>query len=211
MGPSQNDPHNTYTFLDVSPGCVLCYDGRQVSYRLERRKWTTDGQQLPFGKTFLHIENDGYTKAGSWFAMEFTIPSALLLSGQSITISGISRLNAKQNWIVVGGRYLLGDGRQFDWPDHRIGVVSDFARWNSTVICPAIQATEVHRGHQSRILLKLPHDQPFEFDLTNLQVELGSESSEFEFNSGELSFRHRCHMLWNRMKMRLRVVRRAME
>ncbi len=211
LGPSQSGPHNTYTFRDVIPGCVLCYDGRQVSCRLEQRKWTTDGRQLPFGKTFLHIENDGYTKAGSWFAIEFTIPSALLLSGQSITISGVSRLNAIQSWIIAGGRYLLGDGRQLDWPDHRIEVASEFARWNCTVMCPAIQETEVRRGHQSRILLKLPYDQPFDFDLTNVQVELGSEPSDFEYGSGKLSLRHTFHVLWDRLKVKMRVMRNAME
>ncbi len=209
LGPNQFGPHETYTFLDVSPGCVLCYDGRQVSYRLEQRKWTTDGQQLAFGKTFLHIENDGYTKGGSWFAIEFMIPSALLLSGHTITISGVSRLNALQGWIGLGGRYLFGDGRQLDWPDHRIDVASDFARWTCTVMCPAIQETEVGHGHQSRILLKLPHNQPFDFDLTNLQVELGSESSDFEYSSGKVSLRHRVHLVLRGLKRRLRAAKRA--
>jgi glycosyltransferase involved in cell wall biosynthesis len=208
LGGLNTGPGDTYYFKNICPGFILCYDGRQASYRIEQRKWTTDGQQLPFGKTFLHIENDGYTKGSSWFVVECTISSALLLSGRSIAISGISRLNAIQSWLTISGRYHLGDGRQLSWPETRLAVSSDFSRWSCSLVCPAIQDTEVRPGHNSRILLKLPHNQPFDFDLTDFQVELGTHASDFEYCSA-LSLRHTFGMAWERVKRKLRTVKNA--
>lgn len=194
----------SYAFQEVCPGFQLCFDGRQVSHRVEQRRWAEDGQRLPFGKTYLHIENDGHTKHGSWFVLECLIPSALALSGQQICISGSCRLVGPQSWISVGGRYHLGDGRQLAWPDQRVSLPPDFKHWTCSISCPSIQESEVSRGHHSRIFLKLPHDQPFEFDLTNFQVELGTAPTEFEYSEAAFSLRYRFSMLQRKVKARLR-------
>ena len=53
--------------------------------------------------------------------------------------------------------------------------------------------------HQVRILLKLPYNQPFEFDLTDFQVELGTVPTAFEYNA-TLSFGERLSVLWTKAK-----------
>jgi hypothetical protein len=196
-GVTVKEPAGKYAFSEISPGFVVCYNGRRVSYRAERRKWTADGQKLPFGKTYLHLEHDGQTKDGTWFMLECIIPSTLLLSGQTICISGLGRLKSAQTWIYVGGRYDLGNGQELNWPDQMVSLSDNFGRWNCTLTCPSIEATALARGHQARILLKLPYDQPFEFDLTNFQVELGTTFTEFEYN-GSFSIWERFQMLWHK-------------
>jgi glycosyltransferase involved in cell wall biosynthesis len=188
-----------YAYSEICPGFLICYDGRQVSYRVERRKWTEDGYRAPYGKTYLHIENNGHTKGGSWFNLECIIPSALLLSGQTIWISGLFRLNSPRNWILVGGRYDLGDDRKLTWPDQTVLLPPDFERSCFSILCPAIRKTELSRGHKTRILLKLPHNQPFEFDLTDFQVELGTAPTEFEYN-GKFLLRERLYTLWSKTR-----------
>jgi hypothetical protein len=188
-----------YVYSEICPGFWLCFDGRQVAYKAERRKWSEDGQQLPFGKTFLHLENDAQTQGGSWFALECLIPSALLLSGQHICISGLSRIQSSQDWIYVGGRYQLGDGRELDWPTQRVFLSAEFARWHCTIACPTVLKSEFQRGHNTRIILKLPYDQPFEFDLTDFQVEIGTAPTDFIYH-GELPFRQRMALLRDKIK-----------
>ena len=95
--------------------------------------------------------------------------------------------------IALGGRYELGDGRQLIWPDQDISLPPDLEHWNCVMTCPSIEEKELSRGHTSRILLKIVCDQPFEFYLTNFQVELGTTPTEFEYN-GALSFRNRLDM-----------------
>lgn len=193
-----------YTFQEVCPGFVVCYDGRHVTYRVERHKWSEDGDRLPFGKTYLRIENDGHRKGGTWFILECIIPSVSVLSGQNICISGISRLKGSQNWIFVGGRHELGDGRKLIWSDERVSLSDHFERWSCSIRCPSVQETEVSLGNNSRIFLKLPHDQPFEFDLTDFQVELGTTPTEFEYN-GSLTLRDRLFILWAKTKRFLKI------
>lgn len=194
-------PEGKYAFSETCPGFVICYDGRRVSYRVERRKWTADGQRLSFGKTYLHLENDGQTQAGTWFILECIIPSVLLLSSHNICVSGLARMQGAQNWIFVGGRYNLGDGRELTWPDQMVLLSNDFEQWTCSISCPSVEKMELSRGHHARILLKLPPDQPFEFDLTNFQVELGTKPTEFEYNEA-FSFRERLYMFWNKTKAR---------
>jgi hypothetical protein len=192
-------PGGAYAYSELCPGYFLCYDGHQVSYRAERRKWTEDGQQLPFGKTFLHLENDAQTQGGSWFVLECVIPSVLLLSGQTICVSGLSRIKGSQDWIYVGGRYQLGDGRELDWSTQRVFLSPDFARWHCTIACPSVLKSELHRSHNARVILKLPYDQPFEFDLTDFQVEIGVTPTEFTYH-GALTIRQRLALLRNKAR-----------
>jgi GT2 family glycosyltransferase len=198
LWPSQektyNGPGGAYTYSEICPGFLLCYDGREVSYRAERRKWAEDGQQLPFGKTFLHLENDAQTQGGSWFVLECAIPSVLLLSGQQICVSGLSRIKGSQDWIYVGGRYRMGDGRELDWPAQRVFLSPDFTRWHCAIACPSVLKSELQRGHNALIILKFPYDQPFEFDLTDFQVEIGAAPTDFSYH-GTLSLRQRLALL----------------
>jgi len=179
----------------------MIYDKRRGTYRCERRKWETDGQRLSFGKTYLQITNNGHLRSGAWVTLEWIIPSALLLSGQTICISGLCNMISSNSSIAIGGRYELGDGRQLTWPDQYISLPSDFEHWNSVITCPAIEKTELHRGHTSRILLKIICDQPFEFCLTNFQVEIGTNSTDFTYNNSAFSLRERLNILWKKTKV----------
>ena len=91
-------------------------------------------------------------------------------------------MRCRQKWIHIGGRYILGDGRELAWADRKAMMPTDFGSWSYSLSCPPIAETEVSAGHQSRIVLKLPHDRPFEFDLTNFQVEFGTIPTEFEYS-----------------------------
>ncbi|MCB9100569.1 MAG: glycosyltransferase [Anaerolineales bacterium] len=200
-GPSEavKDPSNSYAYAEICPGFVICYDGRRVSYTVERRKWLEDGLKLPFGKNYLHIKNDGYTKGSSWFNLECTIPEVLSFSGNTIVVSMICRLKSPRNWIIASGRFEVGDGKQVAWPEQVVSITREFQRLTFTVKCPAVQKEELKRGHQARIILKLPHDQPFELDLADFQIELGTRPSEFIYN-GQFSLQERASMVLKKAK-----------
>jgi len=186
MGPGEQ-----YAFMQICPGFLITYDGLQASYRIERRIWTQDGKALPVGKTYLHIENDGHTKNATSFMLECRIPSVLALAGSEIVISGVSRLTGSWNSILIGGRYHLGDGREMRWPDVPVCIGPECERWVCCIACPRVEKSEIASGHESRILFKLPHNRPFEFDLTNVQVEMGLIPTEFEFRSSPGPVRQR--------------------
>lgn len=200
-GPGEmvKDPSNTYAYVEFCPGFVICFDGRRISYAVERRKWLGDGLKLPFGKNYLHIKNDGYTKGGSWFNLECTMPEVVSLSGNMLVVSAVCRLHSPRNWFIVSGRFELGDGRQVAWPEQVVSVSREFQKLTFTVKCPAVQKEELKRGHQARIILKLPHDQPFELDLADFQVELGTRPSEFIYN-GQFSLQERVSMVLKKVK-----------
>ncbi|MCB0190910.1 MAG: glycosyltransferase [Anaerolineae bacterium] len=200
-GPGEpvQDATNTYAYTEICPGFVICYDGRQVSYAIERLKWLEGGIKLPFGKNYLHIKNEGNTKGGSWFNLECTIPEVDALSGNTIVVSAICRLKSRQNWLTARGRFELGDGRQVAWPEQIVSVSQEFQKLTFTVKCPAVQQEELKRGHQARIILKLPHNQPFELDLADFQIELGTRPSEFIYN-GQFSIHEQASMFLKRVK-----------
>jgi glycosyltransferase involved in cell wall biosynthesis len=200
-------PGEKYSFSKICPGFYVCFDGRRLSHRIEQHKWTEDGKQLPYGMTYLHIEGDGGSEAGSWLVLDCIIPSVLLMSGQNICISGISRLRGTSDRIFVGGRYNLGNGKELNWQDKMVFLTPEFAQWSCSISCPSVQKTEVGRGHNTRILLKIPNEHPFEFDLTNLQVERGTVPTEFEY-CGTKSFRERFAVLWKKTRSRLKSDRR---
>jgi glycosyltransferase involved in cell wall biosynthesis len=181
-GEVEQGPGGRYAFLELCPGFLLSYDGRGVSYLIEQRKGEVFSERLPLGKTYLHIENHGRTRGGTWFVLECIIPSVLLLSGQSICVSGLGRMRCRHDWIYIGGRYILGDGRELAWTDRKVTMPTEFGRWSHCLSCPPIEEAEVSVGQQTRIVLKLPHNRPFEFDLTNFQVEFGTMPTEFEYS-----------------------------
>ncbi|MCB0208446.1 MAG: glycosyltransferase [Anaerolineae bacterium] len=200
-GPSESvkDTTNTYAYSEICPGFVICYDGHQVTYEVERRTWRENGLNLSSGKNYLHIENKGYTKGGSWFNLECAFPEVASLSGNTIVISAICRLKSPQNWFTVGGRFELGNGRQVSWAEQVVAVPREFARWTFTIKCPAVQKEALQRGHQARFIIKLPHNQPFELDLADVQVELGIRPTEFMYN-GKFSFQERASMVLKKAK-----------
>ena len=192
-------PGGGYEFSPICPDFLICYDGLGASYRVERRKWTEDGRRLPFGKTYLHIEKDGHATGATFFNLECTIRSVLPLSGQTICVSGLCRMKGPRNWISVGGRYDLGDGRQMIWPDQMASLPIDWERWSCSIPCPSVQETELSRGHYSRILLKLPYELSFEFEVTDFQVEIGTTPTEF-VSVETFSLRERLSMLRDRKR-----------
>ena len=177
-------PDGKYAFMQVCPGFLITYNGREASYRVEQRTWQNDAGPLPPGKTYLHMENDGHTRGGSWFMLECRIPSVLALSGLPIFISAMSRLKGNRDWMAIGGRYHLRDGQEVRWPDQTVFIGAEFQRWACRVECPRVEDAEVNASSEARILVKLPHDRAFEFDLTNVQIEAGPMPTEFEYNAG---------------------------
>lgn len=198
-GPGRvyEDPAGAYAFVLVCPGFVLNYNGLRASYRVERRIWDDDGHQLPFGKTYLHLEHDGCAQHHSWFMLECSLPSVLAVAGRRICVSGLCRLKGSSSTVAVSGRYRLGDGRELRWPDHHVSAPHDFHNWTVTLDCPAVSATALTPGQEARILLKFSCNQPFEFDLTDFQVELGTTPTAFEYYDGDASLRGRLSRLWN--------------
>jgi glycosyltransferase involved in cell wall biosynthesis len=199
QGPALQDPNGQYAFAQLCPGFLLCYNGRQVTYRVERRRWLADGQTLPFGKSYLHLEHEANPKSGSWFLLECKLPASAAVASKTLTLSGIARLTGAQSWFMVGGRFDLADGPKIEWPDQALRLGSEFQRWSCTLTCPAVQEGEFTRGYEARILVKLPADQPFDFDLTDFQVEFGTAPTPFEYNA-MLSWREQFALLWGKLK-----------
>lgn len=198
-GRTIKGPSDRYAFAQICPGFLISYDGKQVSYRVDRRKWVENGEQLAFGKTYLHLEHDGQTIGGSWFILECVIPSVLPLSGKNICISGLARLKAPQDWINVSGRFDLGNGRELSWREEIVPISTNLEHWSCSITCPTVHELAVSQTSNTRIFLKFPHNQPFEFDLTNLQVEVGITPTEFVYN-GRFSLRERLYLLWNKIR-----------
>lgn len=181
-GPQRAVPDKTrqYSFSEICPGFVLCHEGTQSTYQVEQRQWITDGYQLPWGKSYLHLENAGNGQDEKWLRVECSIPTILALAGQTISLSAHWRMTGPQPWVVVGGRYDVGDGRSAPWPEQAFTLPNTFTRWTYSLRAPAIQPTVLTPGHQTRLWFRLPYAQPFVFDLTDLQVEIGPLSTEFE-------------------------------
>ncbi|MGH9022860.1 MAG: hypothetical protein ACRDV9_07155, partial [Acidimicrobiia bacterium] len=177
-GPVQSGAHS-YGWQSVCPRFLVSFDGAAVSYRLERHRWAQGDEHLSSGKTYLHLENDGSTRAGSWFTLECTVPGASELSGRTICISAVARLDEHAS-VSVGGRYHLRDGRRVSWPTQAVPLTQEFRRWSVTLSCPAVDKAELRSG-AARVFLKLPHDRPFVLDLTDFQVEIGGLPTSFWF------------------------------
>lgn len=195
-------PGEAFRFAELCPGFVICHDGRGGAYGAEQRKWDEDGERLPFGTTYLHLRHEAPAQGGSFFVLELQIPRVLELSGKQVTVSGVGRMRAVQDWAWVGGRFRLADGRELQWPYLPIGLNPTLQRWSCTLRAPAVHPAEIRGGDSARIVIMLPHDQPFELDLTQIQVEVGAAPSAFTFN-GELPLRQRLALLWRRLRARL--------
>jgi glycosyltransferase involved in cell wall biosynthesis len=193
IGKTSYGPNSQYAFTDLCPGFVICHDGRGAAYRAEQHIWRDGGQCLPFGTTYLHLENDGQTQGGSFFVVEIQFPALLELSGKRVCISGCSRMRSTQMWMYVGGRYRLRSGTEVSWPYQAVGLSSAMHRWSVLIDAPSVQAELAAHG-DTRIVLMLPHDQKFEFELSQVQVELGELPSNFVYN-GRLSLRQRLALL----------------
>lgn len=198
----RQDADRSYAYAELAPALYACYDGRHVVYRAERRMWLADGRQLPLGASFLHLEHEGQALDASWFVIEHHIPSARLLAGRQITISGLARLCAPHPYIRVGGRFDLGDGRTLAWPTEWIALDERFAAWSCTLTCPGILPGQLRRGHQARLLLWLPYGERFTFGLTNLQLEYGPTPSAYEHSP--IAAHQLARMYWRRAKAWLR-------
>ncbi|MGK7950229.1 MAG: glycosyltransferase [Xenococcaceae cyanobacterium] len=171
---------NQPAYSEVCPNVFVSYNGDNVSYRITSNRCQEESEGLPQGKTYLHLENDGVTENGSYFYLEFFIPSALIFSGQPVCISGVSRLH-DCDAIKISGRHFFGDGRQVDLPWQQVNLSSEFKPWSCSFIYPSVDESEIATGHHHKIFIILPYDRAFEFDLTNFQVEFGEQPTSFEY------------------------------
>jgi glycosyltransferase involved in cell wall biosynthesis len=171
-----------YAYVDVCPGFVLTFDGRQVGYVLERRTWESAGFELALGKHYLHVEREDNRGDGSWFTLELRVPDIETIAGRVICVSGIGRMFAATDEVKVTGRYHFGD-RTLDWSLVILQIPQRFDAWSVDLPCPRIESHALGRNSFASILLMLPHDQPFELDLTDVQIEIGTTPSEFQYRS----------------------------
>lgn len=170
-----------FHYMELGSGLVLIQDGGSASFCVDRTKWTESGGVIPYGKAVLHVENERPMRTATFFALSYVVPSALLMAGRTICVSGVSRLVADREEIHVGGRYDLGLGSRLEWPDRRVPIGRSMARWACVIACPSVEPTEVAVNHSTTVLIKLPHDLRFSFDLTELQIEIGNRPTEFEY------------------------------
>jgi hypothetical protein len=178
---AQKSTDGDFHFVELSAGFFLLHDGGRSTCRVSRLKWTENAGVIPYGKTFLHVESDDPVRRATFFALSYVIPSALLIAGRPLCVSGASRLVSHGGVIHVGGRYDLGPGRRLEWPDRRVSLGRSMARWATVLDCPRVEPTEIALGHSATILVKLPFDHGFSFDLTDLQIEIGDRPTEFEY------------------------------
>lgn len=202
MRKTYRGPGGAYAYAEISPDVHLSYDGRPLELRVERRTWVEDGYQLSFGKPFVHIEHEGRAQSSSWITIEYNFPSVQLLAGRQICISAVSRLKASHLGIQVGGRYDLGADRGLVWPSQLVAVGTAMMRWNCTITCPAVQPSELSRNQRARILIGLPTEGHFEFDLTDLQIEFGVQPTEFQYRP--LPWSRRIGLWWKKNKRSLK-------
>jgi hypothetical protein len=90
-------------------------------------------------------------------------------------------MKATHSWVALGGRFEFANGRELSWFERPTPIGEDFSRWSVTLTCPAVEPSQMRPGDRTRIIMKLPHDQPFEFELTDVQVEYGGTATEFEY------------------------------
>lgn len=168
--------HNLSTGI-VSPGCVISFDGDNTTYTLERN--LSDGSQsLDVGKPYLSVVNKGQSGAGKYMWLEFPISNVAAIVGQALCISGVARLRGTHEWISVGGRIDVLDRRSLLFQEQRVFLTDDFRPWSCTLACPSSGPIDFSSS-LGRIHIKLHYTEPFTFELTDVQVEVGDTATKF--------------------------------
>ena len=169
-----------WAYRELTPGISLSYDGVQVVFRSEARTWGGESTQLPVGKTYLRIEKDAGSRHATWFVLQFEVP-ADAVGAFPVCISARARLEAPSPWVEVSGRHELESGDHLPWATSQIWLGDEFGRFATVfpateLILPKDSGRVVHR-----VMLRLPVQSEFVLEITDLQVEIGSIASEFEF------------------------------
>ncbi len=173
----------------LCPGFLFAFDGKEMSHAFER-KTAENASGLSDRKTYLRIVNSGQPGFGKSFYLECLIPDVEAIAGETICVSGIARLKAENNWITIGGRYDLPGRRRVAFPEQKVHLTEEFAHWSCTLRCPPADSAGDPTA-MARVHLKLPYGRPFEFEITNIQVEFGTKATEFRYFSAKSTGRRR--------------------
>jgi len=182
LWPTEGPVENIPAFTEIGPGVHVSYDSPQRRFAIDRQTWSGAHGLVRAGQTYLHVESESSGQApGTYFLLEFVIPSALTLAGETVCVSGVSRMPNGIGTITIGGYHSLGNDSRINLPATEIVVESHWDRWHCVFQYPQISPDDVEQGHHHRIFLTLPTDREFVFDLTDLQVESGSVPTPFEY------------------------------
>ena len=173
-------PGSPWAYRELTPGISLSYDGTNVVYRTEVRTWAGATSALPIGKSYLRLEKDAGSRHASWFVLQLEVP-ADVVGGLPLSISGRGRLEAASGWIEVSGRHEMGDGDEIPWATQQTWLGEEFGRF--TTVFPPVEAPVARDGRRvvHRVMFRLPMQSEFVLEITDLQVEIGSIASDFEF------------------------------
>lgn len=166
----------------ICPGFLVFFDGKEATYQVEKR--TSEGEPgLPEGMTYLRIVNKGHTGAHKWFHLECPSPDVEAMAGRTICVSGLGRLRGLYEWISIGGRFDLPDRSKMHFPEEKVFLSGEFQPWSCTLHCPSPGSIDFSVS-LARVYLKLHYNQPFQFDVTNIQVEISDKSTSFKYYAG---------------------------
>lgn len=180
--PADAPARNIPAFSEIGPGVYVSYDSPKRKFVIERRIWNGASGLTRHGQTYLHVKSPGSRHTpGTYFLLEFVIPSALTLAGRTVCVSGLSRMPMGTSTITIGGYHTPGDGTRINLPATEIVIEPHWDRWHCVYQYPQLSPEDVEEGHHHRIFLALPTNREFVFDLTELQVESGSVPTAFEY------------------------------
>jgi hypothetical protein len=178
-GPGRILPIKTSSTGIICPGFLVTFDGRETTYSLERR--IADGLQgLPKGKSYLRIVNKGQSSAGKRFSIECLIGDVESIAGRQIRVSGKARLQGIYEWISVGGRVDLPDRKRIFLAEQKLFLSSDFEIWSCVLECPPLGPVDYSQS-LGRICFKLHYSEPFIFELTDIQAEVGGRPGRLRY------------------------------
>jgi len=182
-GPDSIFATKTSSIGIICPGFLVAFDGRETTYSLERK--IADGQQgLTKGKSYLRIVNKGQGSTGKRFLLECPIADVEVIAGRQICVSGKARLQGIYEWISVGGRIDMLDRRKIFMPEQKVFLTDDFETWSCVLECPPLPPGQVEKSQSlARVYFRLHYSEPFIFELTDIQAEVGGRPSRFKYTA----------------------------
>ncbi len=172
----------------VAPGCLIAFDGTETTYSIEQ-KVSDGGQGLAVGKTYIRIVNKGQGSTGKSFLLECPIVDVAAISGRKICVSGKGRLEGTYEWISVGGRVDMPDRRKVFLPEQRVFLTENFETWACVLDCPELGHID-YADALARVYVRLHYSEPFIFELTDVQAELGVVATKFNYKLTKASRSH---------------------
>ena len=178
-------PGAAWAYRELTPGVTLSYDGVQVVYRAEVRTAEDASGPLPIGKSYLRIEKDAGARQATWFVLQLHVPTELL-ADQPVCISGRGRLDAPSGWLEVSGLLDTNAGEHVPWATNQIWLGEEFTRF--ATVFPALSSSSRLDGTTAvgRVMVRLPYQAAFILEITDLQLEVGSVASEFEYRGADV-------------------------